>query len=378
MEKYISKEINDLLYLISCSLNSEAPDLALVQNMDLDAIYKLASFHSLVSMAAFALEKVLELPYQYDQSKKKAIRKLALFEIERNTIYSNFNREKIWYLPLKGIILKECYPRFGMREMSDNDILCDPSRIKDVDRIMKGLGYEYIESDNTIHNTYFKPPSISFELHFKLFSELEVKRIARYYSKIKNKLIQNENKEYEYSFSPEDFYIHIIAHEYKHFILGGTGLRSLVDIYVYLRKWKEKLNWNYINKELRALKLIEFEQLNRLLSEKVLNNIPLEYNEQKILYYIVTSGTYGTAEHFENNHFATRLSWDDSFFSKTRYIFRRIFISGGDLKEYYPFFDRHKYLLPILYIYRFVKGLFKKPKDIWLEYKRIIHFKIED
>lgn len=31
----------------------------------------------------------------------------------------------IWYLPLKGIILKEFYPSVGMRQMSDNDILFD-------------------------------------------------------------------------------------------------------------------------------------------------------------------------------------------------------------------------------------------------------------
>ena len=36
-------------------------------------------------------------------------------------------------------------------------------------------------------------------------------------------------------FTDEDFYVFIVAHEYKHFAdLGGTGIRNLVDRYVYL------------------------------------------------------------------------------------------------------------------------------------------------
>lgn len=81
---------------------------------------------------------------------------------------------------------------------------------------------------------------IAFEFHKALFSEKEEKALADYYSDIKKKLHQNDTS-FEYSFTPEDCYIYLIAHEYKHYNYGGTGLRSLVDIYVYLREWKDML-----------------------------------------------------------------------------------------------------------------------------------------
>jgi hypothetical protein len=35
--------------------------------------------------------------------------------------------------------------------------------------------------------------------------------------------------------SDEDFYVYLVAHEYKHFVACGTGLRSLLDAFVWLR-----------------------------------------------------------------------------------------------------------------------------------------------
>lgn len=46
-------------------------------------------------------------------------------------------------MPLKGVILKELYPKIGMRQMSDNDILFDETYRKDVVRFMKNKGYDY-------------------------------------------------------------------------------------------------------------------------------------------------------------------------------------------------------------------------------------------
>ena len=74
----------------------------------------------------------MKLPREFDQAKKKAIRKLSLFEIERSAVFGELEKAGIWYLPLKGIVLGEYYPKTAMREMSDNDIFCDPERIDDV------------------------------------------------------------------------------------------------------------------------------------------------------------------------------------------------------------------------------------------------------
>ena len=82
VESY-SKTVDDLIYLISCSVNQISPDAKRVDEMDLKEIYLLSENHSVGALIAFALETVIEPPKEFDQTKKKALRKLALFDIER-------------------------------------------------------------------------------------------------------------------------------------------------------------------------------------------------------------------------------------------------------------------------------------------------------
>lgn len=238
-----TKEIDDLIYLLSCAVNQTKPDSERVNSMQLELIYRWAQLHSVIALTAFALEKVIELPENFEQAKKKSIRRLALFDIERGRIYAQLNKEKIWHMSLKGIILKEYYPAFGLREMSDNDILCDADRMDDIKRIMEALGFQCTVYGERVDDTYVKA-LVSFEMHRNLFDERESALFHTYYKDIKSRLLPDEKADYEYSFTPEDFYLYMIAHEYKHYILGGTGLRSLLDIYVYLKQWKDKLDSN--------------------------------------------------------------------------------------------------------------------------------------
>lgn len=67
-------------------------------------------------------------------------------------------------MPLKGSILKDWYPKFGMREMADNDILFDASKRKEVKAIFQGRGYTVKEYDKSNHDAYEKPPIYNFEI----------------------------------------------------------------------------------------------------------------------------------------------------------------------------------------------------------------------
>ena len=95
MNEKTKNAVYDLLYLLSCAVNGEAPDKARCEKMDLSEVYSLSQYHMLTSAAAFALEKSIELPREFDQAKKKAIRKLALFEIERAKILAAFEKNGI-------------------------------------------------------------------------------------------------------------------------------------------------------------------------------------------------------------------------------------------------------------------------------------------
>ena len=368
------KGIKDLVYLLSCAVNKTKPDEKLVEKMDLVSVYRLASFHSVISLTAFALEETIDLPTVFEQAKKKAIRKVALFDIERSRIYTQLDKKKIWHMSLKGIILKEYYPKFGMREMSDNDILCDDSHMADVKRIMENLGFQCTVYDERVDDTYTKSP-LAFEIHRFLFDERESESFYLYYKNIKEKLLQDNKDEYEFHFTPEDFYVYMVAHEYKHYISGGTGLRALLDIYVYLNRWNRELDWQYIICELDRLSIKEYEQKTRTLANAVFSGVTLGEEDREELLYYVTSGTFGTIERKKTNQLAKNLSGDDSKQSKQQYIKNRLFLPMDVVKKEYPFFYHHKYLLPFLSVYRLFKATFIKPKEVWAEYRRVNRFK---
>lgn len=86
-----------------------------------------------------------------------------------------------------------------------------------------------------------------------LFGSISNERICSYYRDVKNRLKTACGKQYELRFSDEDFYVYMIAHEYKHYSGGGTGLRSLLDTYVYCLKKGKTLDWDYISGEIEKL-----------------------------------------------------------------------------------------------------------------------------
>lgn len=270
---------------------------------------------------------------------------------------------------LKGIILKDYYPKIGMRQMADNDIFVTTEKRKQVHEIMRKLGYTSFQYNVTNHDVYIKEPVSNFEIHTQLFKKSEVPIIYSYYKRIHEKLIKNNNT-YEMKLSWENLYIYIISHEYKHFILYGTGLRSLIDTYVMINNMPSGVDLKYVHEELKKLKISKFEKKNKELAMKVLGSEKLTKENQRLLDYYIFSGTYGS---FSNGiKRKLLLSKHCPFVFKILYILRRVFPSINYIKTSYPFVYEHWFMIPPFVIYRFINCIFSRPKKVVLELKTII------
>lgn len=357
----------DVIYLASCAVNGRTPDAQKVGKMDLSPLYSAADRHMLTGITAMALESAGVRDREFTQAKGKAVRKVAAFDVEREAIFSRFEDAGIWYLTLKGAVLKSFYPKIGMRQMSDNDILFDDSRTPDVRKIMESLGYEVRYSFGvTCEDHYVKPPSSNFEMHRYLFEKNSA--FFGYYENVKDRLLPNEGSSFGYHFSDEDFYIYIIAHEYKHYASGGTGLRSLLDTYVYLKEKGGSMDREYISAELEKLGIADFEEKNRSLSMHLFGGEELSSGDREILDYILSSGTYGTVRNRVNNGIN---GYGDGFRGKVKYIFSRIFLPLDSVRRSYPLFIKIPVLLPFLPFYRLIKGLVKRRRMLKEEVRTI-------
>ena len=358
------KAAENVVYLAACAVNGETPDAERVAGMDLEALYLAAERHLLTGIAAMALERAGVRDEAFTQAKGKAIRKVVTLDVERTAVLAALEEAGIWHMPLKGSILKDLYPQLGMRQMSDNDILYDASRASDVRSIMEELGFEADRyPGHSVHDHYVKPPVCNFEMHRALFGELHDERLYAYYRDVKGRLIRDENSSYGFHFSDEDFYVYMIAHEYKHFSGSGTGLRSLLDTYVY---WKEKgnaLDWPYVSEELEKLGLTEFEAQNRSLALHLFRGEELTTEEAEMLEYVLSSGTYGTADNRARKLIQKK--------GRLGYVFTRAFPHLRVMRVLYPVLRPLPFLLPICWALRWVRALFEKPKKVMIQLKAV-------
>lgn len=343
----------DLIYLVSCAVNQKKPDRERVAGMDLAALYRQAAWHMLAAAAAPALEEAGVKDERFMKAARSSLLKNATMDAEMEVLFAALGKAGIWHMPLKGIVLQHLYPAYGMRQMSDHDILFDAARADDVRTIMEGLGFTTEHFDVGSHDVYYKKPVCNFEMHRALFGPEHEEKLYEYYKDVEKRL---RGDGFEKHLSPEDFYIFMTAHEYKHYAGGGTGLRSLLDTYVYLQK--ESPDMDYVAAEMEKLGIAAFEAANRSLSQHLFSGGKLTESDREMLRYILTSGAYGTTTHRVENSVRKKGG------SKLRYAMSRFFgpMREGDegyqaYAKQYPFFYEHKLLMPLLPLYRTARGL---------------------
>ncbi len=337
----------DLIYLLACSVNGVTPDPAKVQAMDLDRVWKLAEYHMVTGATCIALERAGVKRKEFHEALSKAVRKNICFDLERQAIFDAFEEWGIWYLPMKGIILKELYPENGMRQMSDNDVLCDADKMEEVRKIMLARGYTEKGAGKGNHDVYLKAPMLNFEMHRSLFAPRHAKVFQEYYADVKRLMIKNENRCHEYHLSDEDFYVYFTAHERKHDDFSGIGIRTLLDRYVLLKEKGDSLDWNYVEEQEGLLEMKEFEIERRKLAKKLFSSetVPeLTAEEEAVLAEYLKSGANGTMEQYIKKKLEKQ--------SKFRFVLECFFPNMDYMKRSVRFVDRHPWLYPAGAVFR--------------------------
>ncbi len=357
-----------MLYLCGCALTGAEPRAERLSGASLKELYSISRYHSLTALVCEALsglepssEEDAKVLAAFESAKQMSVRKNLMLDTERANIFAFMEQRGIWYMPLKGVILKDMYPKMGLRQMADNDILFDAAYRKDVRDRFEAQGYEVESYGEGNHDVYLKPPIYNYEMHVSLYDGYHSPKWNDYYKDVKDRLISTADGAHGYRFTDEDFYIYFLAHGFKHFDGGGTGLRFLIDTYVYLEKKRELMDLDYIEGELSKLGLVDFERDCRELAFAIFGNVEafcfegLSAERRDMLMYFVTSGTYGTVQHSVHNALEKE--------GRASYVMRRLFPGTHIMKAYHPMFG-HRWLLPIGWIYRAFVVLFRRPKRL--------------
>ncbi len=353
-----------LIALLAAVLHGEVPP-PILPDLDLDFLYKMAARHSVANMACYGLSRLQPLPAPdkmkaFQDARHKALAREARQEIETRQILSALEEHHIKCMPLKGFIIKHLYPQPDMRLMADVDILVNHKQMKKAGDIMLSLGY-ITEHTGSHHDIYHKQPVMNIELHRALIPE----RTGTYFDNSWDRARLQAGSRYSYEMSNDDFYIYLLAHMAKHYRGGGTGIRSVMDVWVYNQHYKDQLNWNYINTELEKAGLHNFAQSMKALAESWFNPEVSDELYHEMTDFMLANGTYGTNQNASLNKFIQGKKDRDSFTAaKVKYTLRILFPDKRHMTIIFPFLQKLPFLLPLCWIIRGIRTVVYRRSNI--------------
>lgn len=276
------------------------------------------------------------------------------YELRR--VFDEFEKSGVYFLPMKGYVIKQDYPQSDYRLMADADVLFKEEQIDRVREIYENSGFkfDFFDKDNQYH--FEKKPFIIIEMHTSLVNHRD--EMFDYYQNVWEKARPKDGCTYEYEMTAEDYYIFMLEHASNHFKGGGIGIKHLIDIYIFNRK--HNLDRNYLDRELKTIGLFTFENKMRtiavkwfekqdfdsfsLLEESVLLSANLGRRE---LAYAETSLNHKRASESKNKKS-----------SRAAFVLSSIFPGRSTMSIHYTYLDKLPFLLPVSWAQFWFKRLF--------------------
>ena len=375
--------------LASLSLAGKKLEKIPYSDKDLEAVYEYVKISGISAITFMALENAVDAAdessfmFEWKKMRLNAMRRNLLFDQERSEITKFLEQNGIWYLPLKGSVIKEMYPNPEMREMNDNDILIDQNGRDQAKDFMLSRGYQVKPNDKGViddkgnSDEFIKDPFFYFELHKFLIEERYSPKQYDYFLSIKDRLIKDTDKEYGYHMSDEDFYLYMICHAHKHFSRNGMGIRFLMDEYVFLKEKGETLDNDYINEKIREFGLEQFDADLRKVSKMAFDEDEecleesLSDSEKALYDSCLGAGIFGNIEtRWKNEAYEMSANSTDTI-TKKEYIKNRLFPDEKWYRIYHPFVYKHKIVKPFFTIYRLTVLAFRGRKNVKKEMDQV-------
>lgn len=355
--EYKKREALLLVSLLRAALGGETPVVR--ADTDWDNLFALSVQQKVEAMVCAALLNVPDVPQEVRARFLTAYKKEISAQIVRRNegmkIFNAFEVNGIDCVPLKGWVLQDLYPNPAMRYMCDLDILFKPEQSADVRRVLEALDYVPQELGGN-PEVYFKKPIMNIEMH---------KRIVRdktdYYDRIWERVVPQETSAHAFEMTPEDYYLYMIAHFYKHFTGGGTGVRYVCDTEVYLRAYGDAMDRATVDAQLEKSGYLDFERQIRALCGVWFHDEPTDDALTAFSEKMLFCGVFGTPERAADNAMRAavqQMPGKNVHSKRLLYLLTLLFPPLSVMRDVFPVLQRLPFLLPVFWIVRGIKRLF--------------------
>lgn len=349
-----------VINLVSSVVNGTAPPEN-TMNLDWEKIIDFAKKQCVLNIIAYACEKLVTKPDPTTMKFLKEFRMQKIVveaqqEIEFCDAMDKLETMGVDHMPLKGYIVKNLYPSPDMRTMGDLDLLIDESRCDEVVRAFEADGFTYCD-EGDLH-TNVERGNAYIEFH-RAMVDKHHERLYSYFGTGFERARLCDGYAHRYCLSREDLYIFLVAHIAKHYRYEGTGIRSVLDLYVYRRAYPD-LDMNYIYNETEKMGLGEFyRKIEKIADTWYSGNFNGEYDGMSS--YIIAGGVYGLEDVQFLNAFINET--DESLTSrKGRDFFRAMFPDKATMCIRYPVLKKCIFLLPLFWVIRFFDTMIRFPR----------------
>lgn len=344
--------------LLRAALRGEAAPLP-PEGLNWRRVFAIAKAHMVDSAVHFAVKDMPQCPpaakEAFADAFARALKVEEAYDIERARVFAALADAGVDYLPLKGILVKEMYPRRGMRRFSDHDVLFRPRQVRAVRRVMRSLGYKSDRAGGySAHIGFTRPPLFNFEMHHDLFNRSMMNDWA---ASVWDRAVRLFG--HEFRLSDADFYAYGLAHLHAHFVTGGTGLKTYADLFVMRRALR--LDPAEVSAALEGLGLVEFAADAEAVAERWFGDGQGTVDDDTAV-FILSSGAYGTVRHKIEDRVARG--------GKSSFL-RLVFLPFGEMKARFPFLKYLPFMLPLCWLWRLLRAPFdrKKVRDAVLTLK---------
>ena len=321
------------------------------------ALFACAKGHDLAHILGYDLKDSSVIPEEvkkyYVQAFMTAVSRHEMISHQLTRVKERFNQNKLYYIPLKGAVIKNLYPQPWMRTSTDIDILIKREDLEIATKLLIELGFE--KGDTLVYDIAFTiDNSVTVELHFGFYNEKNQKEYTRLLEEIWQTATVIDGS-FEMQMTDKYLYYYHLEHMAKHVKHGGCGMRSFVDL--VLLNQMQGVDADGREEIIKKANLEKFNNACVKLANVWFNGESHQELTKCLEEYILNGGTFGTFQTQANAQVVRRGS-------KTKFIFSRIFLPYSDLTERYPKLKKHKCLLPYYQVHRWVAGIFKgKGKD---------------
>lgn len=280
-------------------------------------------------------------------------------------ILSIFNENNIPVIVLKGLVLRELYPKSELRTMGDADILVHENDLDNVINILKKEGY--IEYSKSQYHIVFSRGKYHIEVHWTLVDEEMFDGISKFKDEIwKNAIEVNIEESRALSMCDEDLLIYLFLHMAKHIKNSGFGIRQICDVFLMVEKKSNNINWSSFIEKAKTHGIYKFSLSIFAICNKLFEmDIPIDLRDgikidEKYL-DILLDNIFSSGVHGHKDRLSTIVKSFGMGNEKINCKDKRksiYFPQSYRLSNRYRYAKNNKILLPIAWIHRIIRAVF--------------------